>query len=154
MVYARNASINIFGNIEYEESEYEKMEEVPKMILYAEKNISINCNVTRIDAILIAGGTIYTCNDDYDDSGIIADDRDANLRIRSTQLRINGAISANKLVLGRTYGAATGANSMVPAEIINYDSSVYLWANKQKDVTTTNSSKLVESYVHELSPRY
>ena len=138
-----DGNINIVGNIEYEDVAYSAMEDIPKLVVYAGGDIVIDCTVSRIDAILISEDTVRTCND-----------VNVNASERSTQLRINGSIVANKLDLGRTYGAATGANSMVPAEIINYDSSVYLWADRQTDITTASSSKLVEAYMHELSPRY
>ena len=75
-----------------------------------------------------------------------------SLEARSKQLMINGSVISNTLTLGRTYGAATGKNSVVPAEIINYDTSLYLWANNQSSAKT--SGKLAETYINELAPRY
>ena len=137
----KGKDIIINENITYKKDGHTSLEDIPKIIIYA-KNIRINCNVTRIDAVLIADGSINDC----------IDSDNINSKDNSTQLIINGSVIADKLELKRTYGAATGANSIVPAEIINYDSSLYLWANKQADVTT--SGKLTEASTSELAPRY
>ena len=71
---------------------------------------------------------------------------------RSTPLIINGVIIADTLTLGRTYGAGKGTDSIVPAEVINYDASLYSWATKQP--SSANSSGLTEVYSSELAPRY
>ena len=141
-VIASTGSIKINGDIEYRDSGYTGLGEVPKIIIYSGKNILISCNVNRIDAVLIAENGINTC----DDSG------DVNNEARSRQLRINGSIISDVLTLGRTYGAATGAWSIVPAEIINYDTSLYLWSRKTN--VTRSTDKLVEAYINELAPRY
>lgn len=123
---------------------YSNLESIPKIIIYAE-NINISCSVTRVDAVLIADKNINTCDGKKNNE-------DVNLEARSKQLVINGSVISNALTLGRTYGAATGKNSVIPAEIINYDTSLYLWANNQSSATT--SGKLTETYINELAPRY
>ena len=75
-----------------------------------------------------------------------------NEKINSTQLIIDGTIITDKLIANRTYGAATGTNSIVPAEIINYDSTLYLWG--QDRIRAANVWKLETVYQHELAPRY
>lgn len=120
---------------------YSNLESIPKIIIYA-KNINISCDVTRVDAVLIADDKINTCSNDVTD----------NSSLRSTPLMIRGSVISNTLTLGRTYGAATGKNSVVPAEIINYDTSLYLWANNQSSATAPG--KLTETYINELAPRY
>ena len=117
-------------------------DDVGKLIIYAE-NIKIDCRVKQIDAVLIARGNIDTC---YNTSfGLDSSER-------STPLRINGVIIADTLTLGRTYGAGKGTDSIVPAEVINYDASLYSWATKQP--SSANSSGLTEVYSSELAPRY
>ena len=136
----QNGTAKINGNIKYANDSYTTMAEIPKLIIYA-KNIEIDCAVERIDAVLIADGSVNTCN-----SG------DVNLQQNSTQLKINGSVVSDTIDLNRTYGAATGANSIIPAEIVNYDTSLYLWANQRSDITRTG--KIMTAYQHELSPRY
>lgn len=121
------------------------LEDLPKVVIYA-KNIYISCSVTRIDAVLIAEGEVNTCSNGEGDSPVIND------AARSNQLKINGAVIAGKLIANRTYGAATGNYSMVPAEIINFDPTLYLWG-KSVSENEANMS-LLTTYLHELSPRY
>lgn len=139
IVSAGNIRIN--GNIEYMNSGYTGLGEVPKIIIYSGRNIFISCDVSRVDAVLIAENAVNTCSDG-----------DVNDKVRSRQLKINGSIISNTLTLGRTYGAAFGAWSIAPAEIINYDTSLYLWSRKLN--ATTSMDKLVEAYTKELAPRY
>lgn len=141
VIKAENNTITINHNIEYSSGTYTTLESIPKLIIYA-NNININCSVNRIDAVLIANEDINTC----------ADISDINSIYRSNPLIINGTTISNTLTLGRTYGAATGINSIIPAEIINYDSSLLLWSNSQSGVTSTG--KLTEAYTSELAPRY
>lgn len=133
-----------YDSNDYANSGYQKIEDIPKIIIYAH-DIEITCAVQRIDAVLIAENSINTCSD-------VDESRANTSRENSNQLVINGATISNKLILNRTYGAATGVNSIVPAEIINYDSSLYLWGSKQADMT--NSGELTEASIRELAPRY
>ena len=140
-VVRASGTITINGDITYADEDYKNLDEIPKLILYAE-NINITCDVKRLDAIIIANKTVNTCSDS----------NDINSRANSNQLRINGVIIADKLELRRTYGAATGTNSGEPAEIINYDTSIILWSNAMTD--TESSNTLNVTYQHELAPRY
>lgn len=138
-VISSTGTVTISGNVVYADS-YTKLSDVPKLIIYA-KNITINCDVSRVDAVLIAENNVNTCpSTSYD------------ARENSNQLKINGVVIANTLTANRTYGAATGANSIVPAEIIDYDTTLYLWGNSQADAD--ESGRLNITYQHELSPRY
>ncbi len=146
VIYAKDPNSNnyydvtIRNNIEYPIEKYYDLSDIPKMIIFA-NNIRIDCSVTRIDAVLIAKETVDTC---YDVN-------DVNHKDRSNQLRINGSVITGKLKANRTYGAATGSNSIVPAEIINYDTTLYLWGAKKADVTETG--KLDTTYLRELAPK-
>ena len=146
-MYVKDGDIIINKDIMYS-GEYETLESIPKVIIYAD-NIKINCDVERIDAILIAKYNIQTCDNIYSDSAKA-----------SVQLRINGAMMAGETVkFKRNYGAGTGANSMIPAEIINMDPSWYLWAGEVMDTggadeTNEDSGLMMPTYVNELPPRY
>ena len=145
-------NITIGGNIEYTDT-YNTLDEMPKMVLYAENgDVNINCNVTRLDILIIADKTVDTCP---------TNENDYNNANNSIQLKVNGAIIANELKPNRTYGAATGKNSIIPAEIINFDPSLYLWNVKTK--STSGSETEGESSKHldmemtdiiEIAPRY
>ena len=168
IVVAKNVTIE--GNIVYgggNNGYYGSLEQVPKLLIYATKSINIHCNVSRVDAVLFAGGDVNTCSD--------VDD--VNDEKRSRQLVINGAIVAKNVYFQRTYGAvnltsdgtlhnesgdyldkcqATNASqrycASIPAEIVNYDASIVTMGNQANSaVTRTN---LVTIYQRELSPRY
>ena len=140
----KNGDLEINGDITYPNTTYGEMGELPKAIIYATGNININCGVGEIDAVLIADRTINTCAD--------ARANDPDDEVRSNQLVINGAVIANKLELGRTFGAHTGAYTKIPAEIINYDMSILLWLRNRN--SNSNYGQLSQVYQHELAPRY
>ena len=157
--------ITITGNINYEQTGYNNLLETPKVVIYSDKNILIGCNgdgVTRIDAVLLADKVI-TC-----DNYVVKEDgsRDymanINQEMNSKQLVVYGAIIANQLEANRTYGAATGVNSMVPAEIIDFDPTLYLWSgfdNEEDDFGEPEDGSKDEStfdsvYLRELAPRF
>ena len=149
-------NITINGDITYNSSAtYRELSTLPKLVIYAEQNIYINCNVSRIDAILIAGknssqnGEVRTCVTST--NGTIPG---VDTATRAKQLKINGAVVANKLTPSRTYGAATGANSMIPAEIINFDPTLYLWGGDDTDDSGGRNTNVDITYSKELAPRY
>lgn len=148
-----NGTINIHGNIYYgngsgayyNDRSYTTLNDIPKYIIYAKGgNINIDCIVTRLDAILIADGEVNTCG-----SGQVGSP--ARDGANSHQLIVNGAIVTGSLTLNRSYGSAAGGNSINPAELVNYDSSIYLWANRS--ASSGNSGDFVEATTRELAPR-
>lgn len=145
-VMRTSGDIKIEGNIVYESTTYRSQKEIPKVIIYAGGDITIACNVTRIDAIIIAGGKVETCDTDDDDENAI------NSAAVSRQLVINGMVMSDSLKLKRTYGAQTGIGSGLPAEIINYDTSAIIWGKGM--ATTTDLNTLTTVYQHEIAPRY
>lgn len=160
IVRANKGNIAISSDIIYDDADggYNKLSDVPKLILYADGDIRIGCGVTRIDAVLIAEGTVSTC---VDSTGR---EPELNSGERSQgQLVINGAVIAAKLKPLRTYGAATGANSIVPAEIINFDPTLYRWGGEDpssssdsedgEESSVETSIDLDVTYQRELAPR-
>ena len=146
--------VTITGDISYSVAGgaggYSTLYSVPKIVIYGKKEIRIACNVSRIDALLISDGEVTTCYDASDNDEI---EKHINDPENSNQLVINGAVIAENLVANRTYGAATGANSMIPAEIINFDPTLYLWGGADVE-TGNNDADLDMTYIQELSPRY
>ena len=119
----------------------------PKMVIYASGNINIGCGVDEIDALLIAGGTVYTC------SGYTATDSGTwNSAARNRKLIIRGTIVANRIDFSRTWGNTVGAGTGEPAEEINYDTSAILWGRSMADAGESDTFTTV--YQHELAPRY
>lgn len=151
-VVSSDGSITIGSDLDYLNGEYTGFSQMPKLIIYAKKNIYIDCGVNRIDALLIANDTVVTCNNFEND----LNDNNVKKRINdpdnSVQLTVNGAIIAKRLIPNRTYGAATGVNSIVPAEIVNFDPTLYQFGGSaESDDDTTG--RLDMTYIHELAPR-
>lgn len=153
-------TVTINGNITYPGT-YKTMAQVPKVIIYA-KNVNIKCEVTEVDAIIITktDGTVKTCSNGGDN---------LNSAARSKQLKIVGMVIADKVELGRTYGAAaskdggvvpatknSGASAPnsnnVPAEIFDYDSTMPMWEEAMAGSAETDTYET--SYSRELAPRY
>lgn len=156
-------NVTITGNIAISSDEtFEKFSHTPKAVIYAKDTIFINCGVSRIDALLVAN-TVITCNNLAGDG--TPNDKNIKDRINdeknSNQLTVNGAIVASRLYANRTYGAAHGANSIVPAEIINFDPVLYLWggvASSKSDEAGENNKtingNIETTFIHELAPRH
>ena len=148
-------NFEIDQNITYPNERYFIMSEIPKLIIYAAGNITIDCNVERVDAVLIADGDVNTCpdlwsgyNSGYDTTTIIKEP----LKNASHQLKIFGSVITDTLTASRTYGAAAGAESNTPAEIIDYDSTLYLWGVSRANVGASGKTDI--SFQQELPPRY
>lgn len=147
VIDASGKTFTIDRNIQYADV-YHNFLDIPKLIIRAD-NINIQCGVTRVDAVLIAdkksgnqiAGVVDTCSN----GGSV------NAVARSNQLKINGTVITGSLKAGRTYGAGTGAYSVLPAEIIDYDSSLYLWGAPRG--SASGSGRLDTVYMQELSPR-
>ena len=142
--------VTINGNIMYQNvkgNTYNNGSQVPQVVIYG-NNIKINCDVTTIDAVLIAEGTVNTCKDAKNGG----EDDNTNSELRSHQLNIRGMVIANKLELNRTYGTAWGKQSNIPAETINYDTSTMLWGRYMAG--SGESDILTTVYQHEIAPRY
>ncbi|MBR3386451.1 hypothetical protein IKG68_02700 [Candidatus Saccharibacteria bacterium] len=146
-VIKASGEVNIDRDIEYNTDSMTSMNDVPKVVIYSASNIHIACGVSRVDAILIAEGTVYSCG------SYAADNTAVNNYDRSiNQLVINGVVIANKVEFARTYGNAAGEESGTPAEVINYDTSAVLWERSMAGAA--ESDTLTTVYTRELSPRY
>ena len=150
-------TIYINDNLAYE-GEYNDYSELPKLIIYG-KNVVIDCRVTRIEALIVADERVVTCNNYEGDINNLSDTdlknnvtANINQSPNANQLKVNGAIIAKTLIANRTYGAATGANSIIPAEIINFDPSLYMWGNLGDDDDNDNGD-LEVTLTKELAPR-
>ena len=158
VIVYNGGDITITGNIVMPNANgLHTLQDVPKMYIYSDGSVKVNCNVTRIDAIIIAKDTFQSCNLDtsgFGDGTYTPGSASGgwNTKDLYNQLVINGTVVADKLVLNRAYGAGTGRYSMVPAELINYDSSIYLWANREAEGVSSGS--ITETAARELAPRY
>ena len=137
-----NTDVTITGDINANTAPLTAIGQLGQVVIIA-KNIYIRSNVEQVDAWLIAqSGTVNTCSD-------VAEDAQLSVNICSRQLKVNGPVSAGRLILKRTYGSDPGAEKGVPAEIFNLRADTYLWiyANSLKD------NRLRTTYVVEQPPR-
>ena len=129
-----NSDVVIADNVSYTTEGMASTSDLPQLVIRA-KNITINGGVTNIDAWLVAGETIKTC-DKTDDLTI----NDCN-----QPLRVNGPVISKSLVLARTAGENND-----PAEVFNLRPDVYLW---MYNLANSYTDYRVDS-IRELPPRY
>lgn len=150
-------TVTISGNIRYNTGSYSTFGSIPKVLIYA-NNVNIRCGVSEVDAVIVTarGGTVNTCSEFADNTSSLNDSR------RSNRLKIFGMVITDKIILGRTYGAAANENDRrdpdgIPsdgaaAEVFDYDSSVLIWSEYMAGSAETDTLQTV--YQHELAPRY
>lgn len=98
--------------------------DIPQVVIVA-RNIKIAPSVTEVDAWLVASKRVHTCGDKTLASIKYAGEC-------AKQLKINGPVYTNELVLARTYGAEAGAGGLdAPAEVMDLRPDAYLWAMGQ-----------------------
>ena len=156
-VVSSDRNIDITNNIYVRDGEtFQNFRQVPKAVVYAADTIYIGCNVTHIDAVLIAN-RVVTCKNLDTTKRNLKDQVSAKISSKdnSNQLIVTGAIVAGKLYANRTYGAARGANSIVPGEIVDFDPTLYLWGGSSAGSDDNNgfSGDMEVTYMHELAPR-
>lgn len=140
VVILATGTVTIDDAITYENGPFTSARQIPQVVIIAE-NIRVRDNVSQVDAWLIANNTVDTC---YNLSGNPTSGKCATL------LEINGPVIASHLLLKRTAGSGTGAQSGDPAERINLRPDAFLWAGLQ----ARGSNKAQTVYSTELPPRF
>lgn len=139
-VIVASGDITIDQDIMYNPGTLNSRGNIPQLILIA-NNINIVGSVQRVDAWLIASGTVNTCND----VTAPADLRTTNCNNR---LQINGPVMASELLLNRTYQNSSDLGQA--AETINLRGDAYIWANE----VTRRNGRIQTTHITELPPRY
>jgi len=142
-------TVTINDNITYNNGGYRSFDEIPQVIIVAQ-NINITSNVTRIDAWLVAYGSIgnktigniNTCSDNP-----VAPQRTSGPPCNNP-LVVNGAVVANGLYLNRTGPPAS--DPAAAAEIFRLRPDAYLWAAARQK--STGAARTVD--IVELPPRF
>jgi hypothetical protein len=100
--------------------------DIPLLYVIASGNIYIDSNVTSIDGVYDANGTIYTC---ASDGSTFASDT-ALVGACKNPLTVTGSLVANQIKFGRVIGSITTSASLpwpvTPAETFNYGPEVWL----------------------------
>lgn len=165
-ILRRTGDLRITGNITLNaNSPYSDIYSLPQVVLFVDGNVEISSEVERIDAWIIATGTVDTCSEfvvgGSSNRGTEADTIYQASSYCAKQLVINGPVITNSLELNRSFGSdplvgrrgTFGANSRreTPAEVFNYRADNYLWSYAQAG---RYHSSYTESYTRELAPRY
>lgn len=130
---------------------YSSASEIPQILILSDGDVNIEETVERVDAWIIAKGTVNTCAG-YDphstDNSLHPNSDDCN-----SELIINGPVVSNGLTLPRTKGSdpSGGEEDMsTPAELIDYLPSTILWAYSK----SRNGNLPQTVYIKTLPPRY
>ena len=153
-----SGNLNITSNIVYPTQNYTNIYQLPQNVIFVDGDITINPDVRRIDAWIIATGNINTCTVREAAKGTATAAVGWNQNtVCDQQLVFNGPVMAGSVTLNRTYGSdPTSAYSPQSdrhesAEIFNLSASTYLWAYAQAG---RYDSSYTEAYSRELAPRY
>ncbi len=139
-------TMTISDNITYKTEGYASIADLPRVIFMADCNIVINDNVTQIDAWLISGNDVRTCGQEtyqkFRDGTVTEADC-------ATQLTVNGAVQAKRLVLLRTYGAdQVAAPGLAETFNLRSEQLISTWVQGQTSGVTR------PIYETELPPRW
>lgn len=140
VIVLATGTVTIADDITYADASLNSVRDIPQVVIIA-KDILIQDGVKRIDAWLVASGMVNTCSNF---SGNLTSNKCNNL------LEVNGPVITNRLLLNRTAGSGTGAQSGDPAERFNLRPDAYLWA----DLQSRGSNKAQTVYSVEQAPRF
>jgi hypothetical protein len=140
VVILATGTVTIDDSITYQNGPFTSAKQIPQVVIIAQ-NIRVKDTVSQVDAWLIASDTVDTC---YNLSGNPTSGKCAAL------LEVNGPVITSHLLLKRTAGSGTGAQSGDPAERINLRPDAFLWAGLQ----ARGSNKAQTVYSNELPPRF
>lgn len=136
---AINQDITYSGN-------YTNPDEIPRVIYVVKGNITIADSVTRVDAWLIAKGTLYTCGSDSAPARKALTVNDCKQK-----LTFNGPVTVAQTRLSRTHGAdGDDTNRAEPSEVFNLSPGNYL-SNYTASISASNITTVYEK---ELPPRW
>lgn len=175
-VIKSSGDLKIDGNIIVDHSGSRTIYDIPQVLIYAQGDIEIASDVTRIDAWLVTDGVLYTCDIFRNGRGGTEARIGHNGNYISTNnecgenLQINGPVFASRLIARRTYGADGISNDDIDtagriddhtdthtdtraatAEVFNLSAMNYIWAYAQGG---RYNSSYTEAYSRELPPRY
>jgi hypothetical protein len=162
-VYTRNGDLTLYGTLPTSQNativmtsgnlyitsdltyaSYSNLSEIPRLTVIVQNgNIYVNNYVTEVHGVFYAGGTgkgiFYSCA-----TSISAQSTD--YVTCKYPLTVYGAVTANKLVLSRSYGSlhASAGVTAVPAENFFYSPEVWL---APSSTTSGSSSTIYNSYV-------
>jgi hypothetical protein len=141
-VYVVSGDVTIDNNVLYPAT-FASVGDIPSLVVIATGNIFIRSNVTQMDGIFIARGTVYTCHPKVEP---------ATINTCNSKLTINGSVSSSRLDLFRTAGADgnTPTTQKAAAEVFNLSPEVYL----KNSLNLNAKATLNTAAIRELPPRF
>ncbi len=147
-IQATAGNVFLGGNIGYNYGGGSVLANIPRLTVIATAgNIIVSKDVTELHGVFYAGGNttqgnFYTCGTNAT-TPIALTDPNAYTNCNK-QLTLYGAVTANKLILSRTYGnlIAAGGAPAEPAENFIYTPELWLAAS-----TGTNTGSGIDNYV-------
>lgn len=140
VIIIATGTVTITGNVQYDGASISRIQDIPQAVIIAQ-NINIENNASKLDAWLVASGTVNTCSDF---TGNLTSNKCSN------RLEVNGPVVTNRLLLNRTAGSGTGAESGDPAERFNLRPDAHLWAL----LRSQGNNKAQTVYTVEMPPRF
>ncbi|MEI6481457.1 MAG: hypothetical protein WCO19_04090 [Candidatus Saccharibacteria bacterium] len=140
--------VNIIGDTEYSDTGWTDRSNIPSLYIYATGNINIAPSVTKLFGVYTAGGNFNTCNGvDFAENGVNSPVFD----LCSSQLIVNGAVTAKKVNLQRTFGSLRNAadstscglpaGSNCAAEIFDFNPMLFFAEAPSKCITPALGEK-------------
>ncbi len=123
LVISAGYNLYISGNIGYS---YSDISEIPRLtVILKGGNIYVNKDVTEIHGVFNASGNFYSCATGPSTAVTLSKDTYTTC---NKKLNVYGSVTANELVLSRTYGSvhASGTVPAKPAENFIYSPEVWL----------------------------
>lgn len=166
-IISTNGDLTIDRNIVVPGGPYADVYSIPQAVIFVNGNVNIAPDVTRVDAWIIATGTLNTCNAFVTRGTGTTASAGSTHGVYTTntpcdrQLIFNGPVMAGEVKLNRTGGSdpsvpgnffnVSNSQRYTPAEVFNLRADTYLWAYAQAG---RYGSSYTEAYTRELPPRY
>lgn len=146
IIIIASGTVTIDGDITYKgpggSDTFTDPQQIPQVIIIA-KDVNIKNATRRVDAWLLASGTINTCSD-YAVGTALTTARCSN------ELTLSGALQAAHLYPRRTAGSEEGSKSDDPAEVFNLRADAFIWGRRY----SSQAGKAQTVYTQELPPRF
>ena len=148
VLYAPDATVSIEGDLVYSGDQVSHPRELPQTVIIA-KDIFIREDVSRVDAWLLASGTINTC----ENGGGKQFFANLNLNRCTKTLEVNGPVATRNLML-RRIGKQTEDYKNMPGERFNLRSDAYLWLNEYDAGGSGSANTIHTDSITEMAPRF
>lgn len=149
VINAPEANVTIADNLLYSGEALTGISQIPQVIIIANR-IAIESDVSRVDAWLVATGSVGSINTCSEISNPAQVGSPLTAARCTERLTVNGPVIAKQLFLYRTAGAGTELATGDPAEVFNLRPDAYLWASYYN----STAGRIPTVTTRELPPRF